>query len=176
MSLLRRPVMSGGTVSWSWSLAPLSEHFTSLGLSSCSAGTLFTTDLSLFHPTSGLASSPLNISPPQGWTPLQPSIWGLGPKELLKEIFLGWEGGRVSRVSRVEFLHPCPPGLDMVRVARAGDEIKVGTPKKRQNLAEDCPRTLHSCDWLHGGGGDTSPLSNLGGPCLGGWETVRGHF
>lgn len=57
---------------------------------------------------------------------------------------------------------PNPPArLDIVGVARAGDEIEGEAPKKRQNLAGDCPGTWHSWDWLHGGGRDTSPLFRL---------------
>lgn len=54
---------------------------------------------------------------------------------------------------------PFPTGLDRVQAARAGEEIEGrGVPKKGQKLAGDCLETLHSSDWLQGGGRGTSPL------------------
>lgn len=120
-----------------------SFHFSSPRLSSCSAETFY----SQINISSISQACWLNISPPQGWVSLQPSIQGLGPDELL-ELFLA---GRVES-------HPFPSGLDMVGEARAGDKIEGEAPKERQHLLGGCLETLQSWDWLHGGDRDTSPL------------------
>lgn len=102
----------------------------------------------------------------------------MGPNELLKEIFLGWDGRRVSRVSRVSmvaFSCPRPPRLDMARVARAGDEIKVEIPKKRQIVQTIIPGSCTAVTGCMEEVETPALCSNLRGPCLGGWKTVRGH-
>lgn len=77
--------------------------------------------------------APLSISPPRGGPLSSPAR--KGPDEFLKETFLGWE---VGRMSRVEFSRPPrpPPPPDIMGVARAGEEIDREAPKK----AESCRR------------------------------------
>ena len=69
------------------------------------------------------------ISLPQGWIPFIMRQSTTEARELL-EIFLGWEGGRVSGAA----FSPPVSWLHTVVVGRAGDKIEGEPPKKRPSL------------------------------------------